>query len=120
MLGELEAGKEEIDRLKKFNSLIFIHIESLYQIQQEIILNIKNNVSTISLIYERLDELDRFIWEKKMNFNNNNSKIYYLDNYDEYCKNLDEMIINSFLPKIESLIELNHKILGIKSKNKKG
>lgn len=114
IIGEDEAGKEEVQKLKKLNKQIIINLDTLNQIQQELILNFRNETSSIPLIYEKIDEIEHFIWRQKINFNNNKA-IYDQESSDEYSCQLDKMIRDDFIPKIESLIELNRKILKLKS-----
>lgn len=104
-LGESEAGKEEVDKLKKLNKQINGHIESLYIIQQKIISNYKNE-NQIALVYSKIDELEHFIWSQKINFNYNKT-IYDQASSDEYSNQLENMIIKFFIPKIESIIQIN-------------
>ncbi len=118
ILGEFEAGKKEIDKLKNIDNHITNNIESLYLIQQEIILNFKNEPSSISLIYGKIDELEHLIWQQKRTFNIQKD-IIDQESSDDYSKQLDKMIIEKLVPIIESIIELNKRTLKIKLKSTK-
>ena len=113
-IGEIEAGKEEVRKFNKLNKQINSNLDSLYQIQQEIILSFKNETRAISLIYEKLDELEHFIWSQKINFNSHKA-IFDQESSVDYSSQLDKMIHENFIPKIESLVELNSRILKTRS-----
>ena len=107
-LGELEAGKIEIEKLEKLNKKIIDNTNYLYIAQNEIILNFKKKESLIPLIYAEIDTLEHFIWSQKMYYNTNKT-IYNQESSDEYSIQLEKMMLEIFIPKIESIIKLNKK-----------
>lgn len=118
LIGEDEAGVEEAQRLRRWSEKVNSNIDNLYQIQQELITHLNTAFSSIPIIYKKLDELDSFIWSKKIYFNND-KVIFDQESSDEYLINLNKMIEETLIPKIESLITLNQNILRTNNKNKK-
>jgi len=114
VLGENESGEEEIKRLENLSRQINFNIDDLYQVQQEIITNFTDEINSIALIYEKLDDIDNFIWSKKMNFNND-KEISDSKSSDDYSIALNNMLELYLIPKIESLITLNQDKLKIEN-----
>ncbi len=108
--GDDEAVIKDTERLRSLSDKVNLNIDNIYQIQQELITHFKTELSSISLIYKNLDELDNFIWSQKMYFNND-KEIFDQESSDEYSINLNNMIEKTLIPKIESLVTLNQKIL---------
>jgi hypothetical protein len=115
ILGEDELDLEETRRIKTLNEQIYSNIDNLYQIQQEIIGYFKDEFSSVSLIYDKLDKIEHFIWYQKMHFNDN-KVVHDNQSSEEYSNELEIMLDKNLAPKIESLIALNLTILKIKSK----
>lgn len=61
IVGEDESGVEETHRLRSLSEQMNSNIDNLYQIQQELITYFNTNLSSISLIYKKLDEIDSLI-----------------------------------------------------------
>ena len=118
IVGEDESGVEETHRLRSLSEQMNSNIDNLYQIQQELITYFNTDLSSISLIYKKLDEIDSLIWSKKMHFNDEKA-IFDQGSSDDYSNKLNNMIEKTLIPKLESLITLNQNILRIKNKSTK-
>ncbi len=122
-LGKVEAGENETQKLRTLNEQLDFNINTLYQTQQEAITLFKSKTSlaktssNISLIYDKLKELENFIWSHKLYFNNQKS-IFDQESSDEYSNILNKMLLESLTPKLECIIELNQQGLGIKCNKK--
>lgn len=109
-VGEIEAGETEVKKMGKLSAQIDENLSSVYRIQLETITNFKEAAFEIRSIFDLLDDLENFIWIQKLQYNSD-KVIYDQATSDRYSVELDKMMNQKFSKKIESIIEINRKML---------